>query len=154
MEKRKESIYKSVDFWVEKLQNQLFREIENYLEVNKMTKQDFAKKLGVSKGYVSQILNGNFSHSIEKLIQLSIAIDKVPFLQYIDEKTYKDVLLDCKNYTVFKFNETAISGFNSDEMKNVFDTYKSLKKTKRYNSNNREILPFHTDVQMKYVITK
>ena len=35
-----------------------------------MTQSEFAERLGVSKGYISQILNGDFDHKLSKLTQL------------------------------------------------------------------------------------
>ena len=51
---RKELI-ESKEFWLVKLQAALYEQVENYLKDNKLTKTEFAKKLGVSKGYISQI---------------------------------------------------------------------------------------------------
>ena len=46
-----------------------------------------AKEFGVSKGYISQILNGNFNFSLSKLIELVLKIKKVPEIHFksIDE---------------------------------------------------------------------
>lgn len=77
---RKELV-ESKEFWMAKIQSALFEQVEQYLKVNKMSKTDFAKKLGVSKGYVSQILNGDFDHKISKFIELSLAIGYAPILK-------------------------------------------------------------------------
>lgn len=58
---------------------------------NKLKNKDLAQKLGVTKGYISQILNGNFDHKLSKLIELSLACDKIPYISYLDlEKYIKD----------------------------------------------------------------
>lgn len=88
---RKELI-SSKEYWLTKFQNSLFEQVEKYLADNKISKTDFSKKLGVSKGYVSQILNGDFDHKISKLIELSLAIEKVPFLKF--ENLQKCIFLD------------------------------------------------------------
>ena len=41
---------------------------------------------------MSQILNGDFDHKISKLIELSLAIEKVPFLKF--ENLQKCIFLD------------------------------------------------------------
>lgn len=80
---RKE-LLKSKEFWLVKIQAALYEQVEKYLESNCISKTDFASKLGVSKGYVSQILNGDFDHKMSKFIELSLAIDKVPIIRFED----------------------------------------------------------------------
>ncbi len=84
---RKELI-SSKEYWLVKFQNALYEQVEKYLLENKISKTEFSKKLDVSKGYVSQILNGDFDHKISKLIELSLAIEKVPFLKFEDLDKY------------------------------------------------------------------
>jgi len=67
-------------YWTAKIQLDLFRAIHTYLEENEMTRKEFAEQLGVSKGYVSQIMNGNFDHKLSKMIELMLAIGMVPSL--------------------------------------------------------------------------
>ncbi|MCX2477427.1 helix-turn-helix transcriptional regulator [Pedobacter sp. MC2016-05] len=76
---RKE-LLESKEFWMVKLQTALYENVEQYLKEHKLTKTDFAKKLGVSKGYVSQILNGDFDHKLSKFIEISLAIGKAPII--------------------------------------------------------------------------
>jgi transcriptional regulator with XRE-family HTH domain len=78
----------SKEYWMVKIQMELFAELEKYLSDNKMNRTQFAEKLGVSKGYVSQILNGDFNHSLSKLIELSLAIGKVPVISFEDTSKY------------------------------------------------------------------
>lgn len=78
----------SKEYWLVQLQNALYEQVETYLAENSMSKTEFAKKLGVSKGYVSQILNGDFDHKISKLIEISLAIDKIPLVQFKDVEEY------------------------------------------------------------------
>jgi len=40
--------------------------------------------LGVTKGYVSQILNGDFNHRLSTLVDLSLAMGKAPVIQFTD----------------------------------------------------------------------
>jgi transcriptional regulator with XRE-family HTH domain len=88
---RKELI-NSKEYWLVKFQSALYEQVEKHLLENKISKTDFAKKLGVSKGYVSQILNGDFDHKISKFIELSLAIEKIPFLKF--ESLEKCIFLD------------------------------------------------------------
>jgi predicted XRE-type DNA-binding protein len=88
---RKE-LLESKEFWLVKIQAALYEQVENYLNANNISKTEFADQLGVSKGYVSQLMNGDFDHKISKLIELSIAIGKAPMLRFEDIDTC--VLMD------------------------------------------------------------
>ncbi len=78
----REELLNNQDYWLETLQNDLYREVTEYLQSENITQKELADKMGVSKGYVSQILNGNFNHTIKKLIELSLAIGSVPIVKY------------------------------------------------------------------------
>ena len=73
-------------YWTTQIQLDLFRQIEDYLQENQLSRKDFAKQLGVSKGYVSQILNGSYDHKLSKFVSLCLAVNKAPkfILQDLD----------------------------------------------------------------------
>ncbi len=94
-------LLRSRAYWTVQIQNKLFNLIEDYRKKNNMTKAQIAEKLGVSKGYVTQILNGDFDHKISKLVDLSLAFGKVPlfFLEDIDQYIEDDNMnVNDKNY--------------------------------------------------------
>jgi transcriptional regulator with XRE-family HTH domain len=78
----REELLKTEEYWFETLQNEIYRQVETYLRENKMTQSQFAEKLGVSKGYISQIMNGNFNYTLKKLIELSLAVGKAPVIEF------------------------------------------------------------------------
>lgn len=88
-----DKLVKSKTYHLTKLQNKLYGEVNQYLKKNKSSKKDFAEKLGVSKGYVSQILNGGFDHKLSKMFELSFAINKVPNIEFLDIEEYKRLAL-------------------------------------------------------------
>lgn len=79
---KREKILQSKGYNITKIQNELYRQLTNYLEEKKITRTKFAKELGVSKGYVSQILNGEFDYKLSKLVELSLAIGKIPEIKF------------------------------------------------------------------------
>jgi transcriptional regulator with XRE-family HTH domain len=85
---KRSELLKSPEYWMAEIQLQLFSLIENFRTKNKLTKTAIAKKLGVSKGYVTQVLNGDFDHKISKLVELSLAFDKVPIVHFVDAEKY------------------------------------------------------------------
>ncbi len=70
------------EYWIETIQNELFREVHNYLKEHGLNQTQFAEKLGVSRGYISQILNGNFNFTLSKLVEISLAIGVVPKISF------------------------------------------------------------------------
>ncbi len=67
-----------------KIQIDLFNELSDYMKNHGLNRTQLAKKLGVSKGYISQVLNGDANHKLSTLIDLSLAMDKAPILNFTD----------------------------------------------------------------------
>lgn len=86
--KSREEIYQTKEYWLENIQNEIFIQLEDFMLENKLNKAGLAKKLGVSRAYITQVLNGEFNFSLKKLIDLSLAIGKVPNLHFQDIKKY------------------------------------------------------------------
>ncbi|WP_020569458.1 helix-turn-helix domain-containing protein [Neolewinella persica] len=70
-------------YWTGKIQMELFRQIRNYLSETGKSQNQFARELGVSKSYMSQVLNGDFDHKLSKFVSLALAIGKVPEVNYV-----------------------------------------------------------------------
>jgi len=66
------------------IQLDLLNVIEDYIKDNKMSRTDLAKKLKVSKGYISQILSAAYDHKISKLVDLSLSLNKMPIVFFED----------------------------------------------------------------------
>ncbi|MBK7965961.1 MAG: helix-turn-helix transcriptional regulator [Bacteroidetes bacterium] len=81
---KREELIRRKEYWITKIQIDLFNELTKFLKENKWTKAKFAEELGVTKSYVSQILNGDFDHKISKLVELSLAIKKAPVIKFVD----------------------------------------------------------------------
>lgn len=77
-----EELVRTSEYWFETIQNEIFRQVDTYLKDKQLTQTQFAEQLGVTKGYVSQILKGEFNYTLKKLIELSLAIGKVPVLEF------------------------------------------------------------------------
>ncbi len=85
---KREELLKSREYWISKIQIDVFTLIENYRIKKKITKTQLAQELGVTKGYITQILNGDFDHKMSKLVDLAIAFGAVPVLRFEDFKEY------------------------------------------------------------------
>lgn len=58
------------------------------MDKNEMNQTQLADHLGVTKGYVSQILKGDFDHKLSKLVELSLACGYVPLTSFKDTEAY------------------------------------------------------------------
>lgn len=85
---RRAELLKSEGYWIAKLQMDLYRELVAFMERTHKNSSQLADYLGCSKGYVSQLLNGNFDHKMSKLVKLSLAMGKAPILDYKDISEY------------------------------------------------------------------
>lgn len=80
----RQALVNSKEYWLVQMQAALYEQVAMYMQKHQLSQTDFAKQLGVSKGYISQLLNGDFDHKLSKLVTLSLAIGKAPMLQWHD----------------------------------------------------------------------
>lgn len=83
-----QELVRTPEYWMETIQNELYRQVKYYMEEKGINQTELAKELNVTKGYVSQILNGNFNYTLNKLIDLSLAIGVAPDLQFTSFEHY------------------------------------------------------------------
>lgn len=81
-------LLKRKNHWLAKIQIELYNELLDYMQANELTQNDIAAKLGVSKGYISRLMNGAFDHKLSKLIDLAFLMEKVPIINYPQLKNY------------------------------------------------------------------
>jgi transcriptional regulator with XRE-family HTH domain len=85
---KREELLKSATYWTVNIQMELFRALDSYMKKNNLKRKDLAEKLNVSKGYISQVLNGDFDHKISKMVELALAADKIPVIEFKDKEQY------------------------------------------------------------------
>lgn len=78
-------LFESPTYLLTIYQNEIFREVHGYMQEKGITQKELAKKLGVSDAYVSQILNGKFNFTLKKLIELGLAIGKIPKIKFVPQ---------------------------------------------------------------------
>lgn len=103
----KDELLRHPNYLLTKYQNEIYRQIIGYIEEKKITQKELAQKLGVSNAYMSQIINGNFNFTLKKLIELALAIGKVPVLEFSDINSYWQLNgVNAKTYRgAFKINQ-------------------------------------------------
>ena len=109
----RDDLLNSREYWIAKIQLDLFSQLDTYMSENTISRTQLAEKLGVTKGYVSQILNGDFDHKISKLVDLALAMGKVPEISYTSLDEYKK---EKSSENVFK---RAIPGGQLHTIKNL-----------------------------------
>ena len=89
---KREDILKNPEYWIAQIQTTLYNCAEKYMSENEMNRSQLAKHLGVSKGYVSQLLNGDYDHKLSKFVELALAFGVVPKIDFqpIEEAISED----------------------------------------------------------------
>ncbi len=77
-------LLESPEFWEEYLKTELYSVVQDYMDENNLTRKKLAEQLGVTKGYVSQVLKGDSDHRISKLVLLALATGKAPYIYFKD----------------------------------------------------------------------
>jgi transcriptional regulator with XRE-family HTH domain len=106
-----EELIRTPEYWLEVIQNELFRQVHSFMEKENLNQSQLAEKLGVTKGYISQILNGNSNFTLKKLTELTSALGIVPMINYkrFDEfLSEKSVYIDSSLLTVKSQNKNVI----------------------------------------------
>lgn len=78
----REELLQSPEYWFENAQNDLYGQVVDFMQKEHLNQTQLAERLGVSKGYISQILKGEFNYTLKKLIELSLAVGKIPQIEY------------------------------------------------------------------------
>jgi transcriptional regulator with XRE-family HTH domain len=98
----REELLRSSEYWFENAQNDLYGQVIEYMDKEGINQNQLATRLGVSKGYVSQILKGEFNYTLKKLIEISLAIGKAPQIEY---KRIEDVIAEDERTHFFSIEE-------------------------------------------------
>ena len=78
----REELLKSPEYWFVNAQSDIYGLVIDYMEKEGINRTQLAERLGCTKGYVSQILNGEFNYTLKKLIELALAVGMVPKITY------------------------------------------------------------------------
>lgn len=103
---KRDELLRTEEYWFETLQNDIYRMVAEYIQKEGMNQTQLAEQLGVSKGYISQIMNGNFNYTLKKMIELSLALKKAPAFefksleQYIQDDHQKRFEMEYKQYFI------------------------------------------------------
>lgn len=99
-------------YWITQIQIALFDCATRFMSETGKNKTELAQHLGVSKGYVSQLLSGDYNFSISKLVETAMLMGSVPQLTF---KSLEEILIHDSN--PYSYNWTVDRSFVT------FDTY-------------------------------
>lgn len=124
---KREELVKNSVYWTTALQMELYRQIDVFMQKRGMNKTQLAEYLGFSKGYVTQLLSGDYDHKISKFIELSLAIGKIPEFSFVDvdeyiesEKTAYVSVVSAKDYVSVVCSNSGIDSF-SNQLVNLIE---------------------------------
>ncbi|MFZ2283070.1 MAG: helix-turn-helix transcriptional regulator [Lutibacter sp.] len=111
----------------------LMKEVDDFLDVNYISQRDFAKNIGYSEAFVSQLMSGtkkfnaSFINRFEKIYDLKIdfKIKTKKESDFISKMSNSSIeininfiaLIESKNIFSFENNPSEFSEFNSDLLK-------------------------------------
>jgi hypothetical protein len=105
---KRESLLRSKEYAVAQIQLSLLNLIARYKKNKNLKDYQLADELGVSKGYVSQILHATFDHKISKVVDLALACNVMPLIYFVDlDKFVKDDSRD-KEYILTPVNKRGL----------------------------------------------
>lgn len=84
----RERILKSPGYWITQIQITLYNCAMAFMKDNNKNRTQLAEHLGVTKGYVTQLLNGEYDHKLSKLVRLALAFGYVPKIDFIPINEY------------------------------------------------------------------
>lgn len=96
-----EELLNTPEYWTTKMQIELYNKVESYIKENGITRTELAKRLKVSKGYVTQVLNGDFDHRISKFVDLALFVGYYPKIVFepIKKESDEEFIESIKNFT-------------------------------------------------------
>ena len=84
----RKDVLKSPEYWTAKAQIELYNQAHNFMTKSGKNQTQLTEYLGVSKGYISQLLNGDYNHRLSKLFELSLAFGVIPHIEFIPVESY------------------------------------------------------------------
>lgn len=79
----REEILKSPSYWTAMIQIALYNCAERFMAQSGKNRTQLAEHLGVTKGYVTQLLDGDYDHRLSKMVKLALAFGYVPQVTFV-----------------------------------------------------------------------
>lgn len=77
------------EYWMEKINAEIYDELIRYKKSNNLKKQDLAKQLDISPSRLSQILSDeDYNYNLETLFKIIIKLGKFPVMNFENQDSY------------------------------------------------------------------
>ena len=107
---RREELIKQPGYWTSKIQMSLYECALRFMENKGFNRTRLAEHLGTSKGYVTQLLNGDYDHRLSKLVELAISFGYVPMFNFVPIEEY--IMQETQQIAVSYWKERKYNGSN------------------------------------------
>jgi len=88
------NLQNTLEFEIENISFDIAAQIYDRIKELKITQTELSKNLGVSKSYISQVLNGNSNLTIKSFVKIANAIDLKPVVKMINKSDIKICKID------------------------------------------------------------
>ncbi len=106
----RQDVLKTPEYWISDIQLELYNCAEQFMLKTGKNRTQLAAYLGVTKGYVTQLLNGDYDHKLSKLVELSIAFGYIPQVRF----TPIEMVLQWDNQRRTKSSFGCLSTWNNE----------------------------------------
>ena len=89
---KRKDILKEPAYWITLIQTELYNCAMNFMKRTGKNRTQLAEHLNVSKGYVTQLLSGDYNYSLTKLVETCMAFGYVPKVSFtsLEEEIYRE----------------------------------------------------------------
>ena len=108
----REDILKSPEFWTTKTQIALYNCAMKFMKEKNFDRTRLADYLGVSKGYVTQLLNGDYDHRMSKFFELALSFGVIPIINFTPIEKYIELENHPKIFETVKVESSEIKQWN------------------------------------------
>lgn len=85
----RKQLLRSPEYWTTQFQIQIYQEVSDYWHKEGRSCEKVAKKLGISKYKLLQILNGEWVGSIKEFVSILLIMKRVPVIDIQELKNQK-----------------------------------------------------------------
>jgi transcriptional regulator with XRE-family HTH domain len=112
-----EKAKKHDEYWIAGVMIEFTEMVCKFMEEQKMTRTDLAKKLDVSSAYITKLLRGNANVTLKTMVRLAKVFNKEIKIEFqnIEIVSNKLSILVNNNYDDTFFNKPVINNYNDND---------------------------------------
>lgn len=79
-----DELIRSEVYWMERIQNDMFREMDAFIKRNEFTQEQAADASGIALADVRRLMKGEFNGTLQEAIILMLKIGRAPCFSFVD----------------------------------------------------------------------